>query len=95
MNNKLYVAPRTYNSFAGVSTDGYNYTQLIAAYDEKDNKLLAVKIIDNFSKTDKYGEYSELISLDKLSEDVVIKTFLFEDLDNIEPVTNFGEATYH
>jgi len=93
-NNALYVAPRTYDSFSGVSNGEYNYTQVVAAYSENEDTLLAVKIVDNFTETDKSSDYSELISLDKLPEKVVIKTFLFEDLETIKPVTNFSTVTY-
>ena len=95
VDNTFYVAPRTYDSLSGVSNGEYNYKQIIAAYSEDEKTLLAVKIIDNFTQTDKCGEYSELVKFDELPESVVIKTFLFEDLETIEPVTDFGTAVYH
>ena len=90
-DNAIYVAPRTYDAVSGVSNGVYNYTQLIGVY-ANDGRLISAKILDNFTETDKIGEYYELGGMDDLTDGFVVKTFLFEDLKSIKPVTDAAEA---
>ena len=93
-NDKLYVAPRTYDSIFGVSNGTYNYKQMVAVYNKEDGRLIYAKIIDDFTNTDRFGEYYEVVGVDKLSDGVVVKTFLFKDLEEIRPVTDAASVTY-
>ena len=94
-DNAVYVAPRTYTSMSNISAGEYSYTQVIAVYDEEKRELLSVKFIDDFTETDKYGDYSELLDLDKLPDSIVIKTFLFENLETIKPMSDARIVKYY
>ena len=94
VDNSLYVAPRTYTSMQGVLDGEDDYKQVIAVYDEKDGRLLAVKTIDDTVTIDKNGKYYQAISLDKIADSAIIKTFLFEDDKKIKSVADYGMVVY-
>lgn len=78
--------------FRPVQEQGYSYKQILTAYDETETELIAVKVID-FTTTDKNNEYSELIKFTEgLPDGLVIKTFIFKDLTDIQPVADAGNV---
>lgn len=98
MNDALYVAPRTYTSMSNISAGEYSHTQIIAVYEEHEDgikELVFMKLLDNFTETDKSSDYLEIMDVKNLPENVVIKTFLLEDMESLSPVTNFGIVKYY
>lgn len=93
-NNILYVAPRSYESIGNAGGNEYNYKQIIAVYDKGDKRLIATKIYD-INQTDKNSGYEEFTNFIQANSDaIVIKTFIFENLENVSPVAAAKSVTF-
>ena len=93
-NNILYVAPRSYESIGNASNNEYNHKRIIAVYDKNNNRLIAAKI-SNMNQTDKNGEYEEVVNFtETIPAAMVIKTFIFENLENLRPCAAAKNVTY-
>lgn len=91
---KVSVSPKSYRSYAVKDNNEYANKILIAVYDGN-GKVLGIKGID-FTKTDKDADYIDVATVDASQlNKLKVKTFIFDDLSNIKPLTKFGEVTVH